>query len=161
MAFRARFIPKNPHKYRGDVDKIFARSSWEASVMKFFDSSTAVISWASEEIAIPYLKPEDARVHHYYPDFVVEFRDKEGNIKKEIVEVKPLHESDVAYAKHERSKAALETNEAKWKAAIDFAGRNGMTFRVITEKSIFHQVEKPKKERNGSRKTSAVRTKTS
>jgi hypothetical protein len=156
MAFRARFIPKNPHKYRGDVDKIFARSSWEASVMKFFDSSSAVLSWASEEIAIPYLKPEDARVHHYYPDFIVEFVDKEGNIKREIVEVKPLHESDAAYAKHERSKAALQTNEAKWKAAIDFAEKNGMTFRVITEKSIFHQVEKPKKTRNGNRKTSAV-----
>lgn len=156
MAFRARFIPKNPHKYRGDVDKIFARSSWEASVMKFFDSSSAVLSWSSEEISIPYLKPEDARVHHYFPDFVVEFVDKEGNIRTEIVEVKPLHESEAAYAKHERSKAALETNEAKWRAAIDYAERNNMKFRVITEKSIFHQVEKPKKARNGSRKTTAV-----
>lgn len=158
MAFRARFIPKNPQKYRGDVEKIFARSSWEASVMKFFDSSTAVISWASEEIAIPYLKPEDARVHHYYPDFVVEFVNKEGQIKKEIVEVKPLHESDAKFAKHERSKAALETNEAKWRAAIDFAEKNGMTFRVITEKSIFHQVEKPKKDKHVKRKTSEVRS---
>jgi hypothetical protein len=156
MAFRARFIPKNPHKYRGDVDKIFARSSWEASVMKFFDSSSAVISWSSEEISIPYLKPEDARVHQYFPDFVVEFVDKEGNVRTEIVEVKPLHESEAAYAKHERSKAALETNEAKWRAAIDYAERNNMRFRVITEKSIFHQVEKPKKERNGKRKTTAV-----
>lgn len=158
MAFRARFIPKNPQKYRGDVEKIFARSSWEASVMKFFDSSSAVISWASEEIAIPYLKPEDARVHHYYPDFVVEFVNKEGQIKKEIVEVKPLHESDAKFAKHERSKAALETNEAKWRAAIDFAEKNGMTFRVITEKSIFHQVEKPKKDKHVKRKTSEVRS---
>lgn len=158
MAFRARFIPKNPQKYRGDVEKIFARSSWEASVMKFFDSSTAVISWASEEIAIPYLKPEDARVHHYYPDFVVEFVNKEGQIKKEIVEVKPLHESDAKFAKHERSKAALETNEAKWRAAIDFAEKHGMTFRVITEKSIFHQVEKPKKDKYVKRKTSEVRS---
>lgn len=156
MAVNGRFIPRFPEKYRGDPSKIFFRSRWEASVMKFFDSSSAVISWASEEISIPYLKPEDARVHHYWPDFVVEFVDKEGNIKREIVEVKPLHESEAAYAKHERSKAALQTNEAKWKAAIDYAEKNGMTFRVITEKSIFHQVEKPKKVRNVKRKTAAV-----
>lgn len=159
MAFRARFIPKNPEKYRGDVEKIFARSSWEASVMMYFDSRDAVIEWGSEELAIPYLKPEDARVHHYYPDFIVKYRQADGSIKTEIVEVKPLHESDAKYAKHDRSKAALETNEAKWKAAIDFAAKNNMTFRVLTEKSIFHQVEKPKKVKNGSRKTNSVLSK--
>ena len=156
MAFRARFIPKNPDKYVGDVNAIFARSSWEMSVMKFFDASSAVLKWGSEEFSIPYLKPEDSRVHQYFPDFIVTYKDKHGNIKKEIVEVKPLHESDEKYAKHERSKAALETNNAKWKAATIFAEQHDMTFRVITEKSIFHQVEKPKKVKHGNRKTQEV-----
>ena len=158
MAFRARFIPKNPHKYTGDVEKIFARSSWEMSVMKFFDSSNAVLRWCSEEISIPYFKPEDGRVHQYFPDFLVEFVDASGQVKREIVEVKPLHEADAKYAKHERSKAALQTNEAKWKAAIDYAEQNGMKFRVITEKSIFHQVEKPKKVKHVDSKTPTIYT---
>ena len=54
---QARFIPKHPEKYAGDAAKIFARSSWEINVMKFLDSSMAVMKWGSEELAIPYLKP--------------------------------------------------------------------------------------------------------
>lgn len=139
MPFRARFIPKNPNKYVGDVAKIFARSSWELKVMQFFDASSAVISWKSEETVIPYLSPVDLRVHEYWPDFAVTYKDKDGNIKQEIVEVKPQHESDEKYAKSERSKNAVIINEAKWKAAILYCESRGMIFRVLTEKSIFHQ----------------------
>ena len=147
MAFRARFIPRNPDKYVGDKEKIFARSTWEVSVMKFFDSRHDVIRWGSEEVIIPYLSPADNRVHRYFPDFFVEYRDKEGKIIKEIVEVKPLHESDEKFAKSDRSKDALMVNEAKWKAASLFCETRGMVFRVITEKSIFHQVEKQPRKR--------------
>lgn len=142
MAFRARFIPKFPDKYIGDCNAIWARSTWEVSVMKFFDSRADVIRWGSEELSIPYIKPTDGQVHQYFPDFFVEYRDKDGNILREIVEVKPLHESESKYAKHDRSKEALAVNEAKWKAASLFCENNGMKFRVLTEKSIFHQVEK-------------------
>jgi hypothetical protein len=147
MAFRARFIPRNPDKYVGDKEKIFARSTWEVSVMKFFDSRHDVIRWGSEEVIIPYLSPADNKVHRYFPDFFVEYRDKEGKIIKEIVEVKPLHESDEKFAKSDRSKDALLVNEAKWKAASLFCETRGMVFRVITEKSIFHQVAKQPRKR--------------
>lgn len=150
MAFRARFIPRNPEKYVGDLEKIFARSSWELSVMKYFDSKPSVIRWGSEEVVIPYLSPADNKVHRYFPDFFVEYKDIDGNILKEIVEVKPLHESEEKYAKSDRSKSALEVNEAKWKSASLYCESRGMKFRVITEKSIFHQVEKkPRKKLNG------------
>lgn len=147
MPFRARFIPKNPQKYVGDVEAIFARSTWEVSVMKYFDSHQDVLRWGSEEIVIPYLSPLDNRVHRYFPDFFVEYLDKDGNILKEIVEVKPLHESEERYAKNDRSKDALAVNEAKWKSASIFCEQRGMKFRVLTEKSIFHQGQK--KVKNG------------
>lgn len=148
MAFRARFLPRNPQKYVGDVEAIFARSSWEVQVMKFFDSRSDVIKWGSEEIIIPYLSPADNKVHRYFPDFFVEYLDKDGNVKKEIVEVKPLHESEAKYAKNDRSRDALEVNEAKWKAASLYCQSRNMLFRVLTEKSIFHQVEKkPRKKK--------------
>lgn len=142
MAFRARFIPKNPEKYIGDANSIFARSSWEVSVMKYFDSKESVIKWGSEEITVPYLSPIDNKVHQYYPDFIVVYKNKSGELIKEIVEVKPLHESDPKFAKSDRSKDALLVNEAKWKAASIFCEQNGMTFRVLTEKSIFLQKKK-------------------
>jgi hypothetical protein len=153
MPFRARFIPKNPQKYVGDVDAIFARSTWEVSVMKYFDSHQDVLRWGSEEIVIPYLSPLDNKVHRYFPDFFVEYLDKDGNLLKEIVEVKPLHESEERFAKNDRSKDALAVNEAKWKSASIFCEQRGMKFRVLTEKSIFHQGQK--KVKNGK---SSVRT---
>jgi hypothetical protein len=116
--------------------------------MKFFDSRSDVIRWGSEEIIIPYLSPADNRVHRYFPDFFIEYKDKDGNIIKEIVEVKPLHESEGKFAKSERSKDALLVNEAKWKAASLFCTAQGMKFRVLTEKSIFHQgVKKERKKK--------------
>jgi hypothetical protein len=145
MVFRARFIPKNVAKYVGNIDKIFARSSWELTVMKFFDASSAVKSWGSEEQVIPYFSPVDSKVHEYWPDFFVEYVDKEGATIKEVVEVKPRHESEEKYAKSERSKAALIINEAKWKAANLYCESRGWRFRVITEHSIYHQGKKKEK----------------
>lgn len=139
MAFNARFIPKNPDKYVGDVNAIFARSTWEVACMKYFDSRPDVLRWGSEEIVIPYLSPLNSKVHRYFPDFFVEYIDRDGNVIKEIVEVKPLHESEKEYAKSQRSKDALIVNEAKWKSAAIYCDERDMKFRVLTEKSIFHQ----------------------
>jgi len=150
---KARFIPRNPDKYAGDISKIFARSAWEINVMKYLDSSPAVIKWGSEEIAIPYLKPyidmttgqAKVKVANYYPDFVVVYRDKNNSIRKEILEIKPLKEASSEKAKTAYDKLSLAVNVAKWRAAEDFANRNGMSFRVLTEMSIFKQAPKKSK----------------
>lgn len=151
-----RFIPKNPQKYAGDPTNIMFRSSWEVAAMKFLDSSKAVLKWGSEEIKIPYLKPiidpvtgrASLKPANYFPDFVVVYQDKEGNVQTEILEIKPLKESLQEKAKTDRDKMALAVNIAKWKAAEAFARANGMKFRVITEQSLFKQAPaKPKKPR--------------
>ena len=150
---KARFIPRNPEKYAGDASKIFARSAWEVNVMKYLDSSPAVLKWGSEELAIPYLKPyidpttgkPKVKVANYYPDFVVIYRDKNNTVQKEILEIKPLKEASIEKAKSAYDKLALAINIAKWRAAEDFATRNGMKFRVLTEMPIFKQA--PKKPR--------------
>ena len=67
------YTPKNPDKYVGDITKIRYMSSWELELHKFFDGNPNVIRWASEEIAIPYYKPTDGRIHKYYPDYWVNF----------------------------------------------------------------------------------------
>lgn len=116
---------------------IICRSSWELSVCKFFDSHPSVYKWGSEEISIPYVKPTDGRVHKYFPDFIVVYKDKEGNLIKELVEVKPMKESVLTERSSNYDKLAIMVNHAKWQAAEAFCAQNGMKFRVLTEQSIF------------------------
>lgn len=151
MAVYGKFIPKHPEKYVGDADKIFFRSLWETKVMQWMDTRSSITKWGSEEISIPYVSPLDGKVHRYFPDFFIEYVNTEGKVIREILEVKPLHESDSKYAKSDRSKNALKVNESKWRAATRYCEERGMSFRVLTEKSIFRQVEKKprKKKVNG------------
>lgn len=134
---KGRFIPRNPQKVVGDVSKIVFRSSWELTVLKFFDSSNSVLRYGSEVIKIAYVKPTDGRVHYYFPDFICAFKDKDGNVKQEIIEVKPLKETYLTEKSTTYDKIAIAINHAKWEAAKAFAEAHGMTFRVITEASIY------------------------
>jgi len=142
-AASGRFIPKNPEKYVGNPNRIVFRSSWELHFMKWLDRSPAVIRWASEEIAIPYINPikKDANgrpvISRYFPDFIVMYKDAFGNIKKEIIEIKPYNESVARPNMSERDKQTFAVNNSKWIAASDYAKRNGAEFRVITEKTLF------------------------
>jgi hypothetical protein len=83
------YTPKNPEKYVGDVTKIRYMSSWEYELHKFFDNNTKILRWSSESIAIPYIKPTDGRLHKYYPDYWVEYVNRDGKIIREIIECKP------------------------------------------------------------------------
>lgn len=139
-AAAGRFIPKNPKKYVGkSVNNIMFRSSWELYFLKWLDSNDAVLRWGSEELAIPYISPLDGRVHRYFPDMIIMYRDNTGAVKKEIIEIKPYKESVETPRMTQRDAQALMVNKEKWKAAADWAGRNGAMFRVMTEKTLFKQ----------------------
>ena len=73
----------------GDPKNIIYRSSWECKVMYWLDKNPDVVSWGSEELIIPYKSPLDNRIHRYFPDFVVKVRNKDGNLKTTLIEVKP------------------------------------------------------------------------
>ena len=149
MAAKGRFIPKNPQKYVGrSINQIFFRSSWELAFLKWLDSNDAVLRWGSEELRIPYIHPADGRVHQYYPDMIVMYMDAAGQIKKEIIEIKPYKESVETPRMSERDAAALAVNKAKWKFAADWAERNGAKFRILTERQLFlspNGLNKPRK----------------
>lgn len=134
---KGRFIPKHPEKYLGDPSKIIGRSSWEFRLFKWLDGTPSVLQWASEEFSIPYIHPFENRVANYYPDALVIYKDKYGNLKKEIIEVKPYKETVLTPKATDRDKYALAVNHAKWKAAARFAEQQGMSFRIVTEKSMF------------------------
>lgn len=139
-----RFIPKNPAKYVGNAGNIMFRSSWELSFFKWLDANDAVLRWGSEELAIPYVSPLDMKVHRYFPDIIVLYKHRDGTIKKEIVEVKPYAQSVATPRMSDRDRQALIVNEAKWKAAAEYAEKMGAKFRVVTEKTLWPGINKRK-----------------
>jgi hypothetical protein len=136
-AARGRFIPKNPAKYIGNPERIVFRSSWELHFFKWLDSNSSILRWGSEELHIPYLNPIDGRVHRYFPDIVVLYKHKDGSLRKEIIEIKPYKETVETPKMTARDAQALAVNRAKWTAAAEFAARQGATFRVVTEKTLY------------------------
>ena len=142
MAGKGRFIPKNPAKYVGRVGNIFFRSSWELAFMKWLDTNNAVLRWGAEELAIPYVHPLAGRMHRYFPDMIVMYLDTTGQVKKEIIEIKPYKESVLTPRATPRDQQAFVINQAKWKYAAEYASRNGATFRVLTERTMFKQKAK-------------------
>ena len=139
MAYKGKYIPKNPKKYKGDPNRIVYRSLWERKFMVYCDTSDAILEWGSEEIIIPYLSPIDGKIHRYFPDFYVKVRKHDGSTEKSIVEIKPKNQCGppkVPSRKTKRFYSAVKTwaiNEAKWKYATEFCDMNSMDFKILNE----------------------------
>jgi hypothetical protein len=142
MSYKGRFIPQNSSKYRGDPTRIVYRSLWERRVMVFLDESPSILQWSSEEIVIPYFSPIDRRVHRYFPDFYVKVRDKTGQIKEMIWEIKPKKQSIPPQKKSRITQKYISevvtwgVNEAKWKAAQEYCLDRNWQFKVLTEEDL-------------------------
>jgi hypothetical protein len=133
---RGQFMPRNPEKYVGRGVPQF-RSSWEQAFMTFLDTHPSILSWASESIRVPYRNPLTGKNTTYVPDFLIVYQDKNGTIHGEVIEIKPLKESNIVEAKSRRDKLAVALNMAKWGAANIFCASKGLKFRVLTENQLF------------------------
>ena len=149
MSYSGKFTPKNPNKYVGDPNNIIFRSSWEAKCMSYFDRKDEIISWASEEISIPYRSPVDSRIHRYYPDFII--RVKTGDKTKTImIEVKPYKQTQPPKQRSRVTKQYITevttwgVNQAKWVAANEYCKDRGWGFQIITEKELGLELGKNK-----------------
>lgn len=137
------FTPRFPEKYIGDVTKIRYMSGYEFNVHTYFDNNPNIIRWASEEIAIPYIHPVDGKVHNYYPDYYIEYRNTKGNLVREIIEVKPEKQVNQPTKRGKSKKTQLTEaithaiNTAKWEYAKSFCDKHNITFRILTETHIF------------------------
>lgn len=136
------FTPQHPEKYKGkNIDKIVYRSSWELHFNKFLDSNPNVLEWSSECIAIPYVKPTDGRIHRYFPDYWIKYRNKDGQIVEELIEVKPKAQTRTSRRRKPKQKLIEDVqyaiNVAKWQAATKWCNERGIKFKIITENSLF------------------------
>lgn len=111
-------------------------------MMRWCDYNPAVVSWGSESVVIPYQNPLTGRVSRYFVDFNVSMRDKQGNLKKFLIEVKP-HTQTLPPSQQTRNTRSLIRrqaeyikNQAKWKAAVEWSSKKGYEFVILTEKQL-------------------------
>lgn len=107
--------------------------------MDWLDRNPNIISWASEEVIIPYKSPVDGKFHRYFPDFVVKSRGNDGKTKTMMIEVKPKKQTMEPTPQRRVTKqyinevATWGVNQAKWKAATEYCLDRGWQFMLMTE----------------------------
>ena len=142
MAYRGRYYPTHPKKYKGNPSNIIYRSLWERKFMVYCDKNDRILEWGSEEFFIPYRSPIDGKIHRYFPDFYVKVKTKQGTTKKWIVEVKPKIQTRPPRTPKRKTKKYINEvrnwaiNDAKWKNAIEYCKDRNMEFIIITEDEL-------------------------
>ena len=109
MSYKGKFRPKNPKKYKGDPTNIIYRSLLERRFMVYCDDTSAIIKWASEEIIIPYVNPITGRVHRYFPDFYIKYKNKKNEIVEELIEIKPHKQTNPPDPKKQYTKTGRKS----------------------------------------------------
>ena len=142
MAYKGKYKPLRPYKYKGNPTKVTYRSLWERKFMQYCDDNMNVLEWASEEMFVWYKSPVDNRAHRYFPDFYIKVRESTGAIKKYIIEVKPKRQTKPPAKPKRQTRGYLREafeyakNKAKWKAANEWCLDRGYEFKVLTEKEL-------------------------
>ena len=142
MAYKGKYKVRAPYKYKGNPTKVIYRSLWELKFMTYCDTNINILEWGSEEVYMWYRSPIDNRAHRYFPDFYIKVREKDGTIKKYIIEVKPQRQTKPPAKPKRQTKGYLREafeyakNQAKWKAANEWCLDRGFEFKVITEKEL-------------------------
>lgn len=110
--------------------------------MKWCDTNSSILEWGSETTVIPYKSPVDNKIHRYFVDFYIKVKNKDGLIKKYLVEIKPEKFTKPPAIPKVQTKRFIEevflygTNQAKWKQANQFCEDRGWQFLVLTEKDL-------------------------
>ena len=142
MPCSGRYKPTNSKKYRGDIDKIYYRSSWERRFMVYCDRNDKIIEWGSEEVIIPYRSPIDGKIHRYFPDFYIKVKQQNGSVKKMLIEIKPYNQCQPPQIPKRKTPKFINEvrtwgiNKAKWKAANEFCLDRQMEFKILTEHEL-------------------------
>jgi len=140
MAYKGKYYPTFPQKYKGDPTNIIFRSLWERKFMVYCDNNANVLEWNSEEIIIPYTF--EGKRRRYFPDFYMKLRESTGTIQKYLVEVKPLKQCHPPKKPKRQTPGYIRecytyaTNQTKWKRAREWCADRQWQFKVITEKEL-------------------------
>lgn len=130
-------MPQNVSKYRGNVKNIVFRSLWERQVFRWCDSNPDVIAWNSEECVIPYRCKTDGKVHRYFVDLFIQFK----NNQCYLIEIKPKSQTIAPKPQRKTRKHINEVmtyvkNQSKWEHAAEYCSDRGWKFQVWTEETL-------------------------
>jgi len=140
--YKGYFNIKYPQKYKGNIQNIIYRSSYELKLMNFLDRNPNVIQWASEEFFVPYKSPIDGKIHRYFPDFWVKKKNNQGITETIVIEVKPKNQTIPPVVRSQINKQYLYEvqtwgiNTAKWEAAEKYCLEKSWKFMIVTEKEL-------------------------
>lgn len=132
---------QNWDKYIGTKNPRFL-SSWEEVAFKISDTNPRVLKWGSETVVVPYFDPIKNKQRRYLVDLYLKYESGNGTTHEEIVEIKPFSQTHPPKIGKKKKQTLMEeqttwiTNQAKWDAAIRWADKHGMKFRILTEKSL-------------------------
>ena len=110
--------------------------------MKWCDLNESILEWGSETTVIPYKSPVDNKIHRYFVDFYIKVKNKDGFVKKYLVEIKPEKFTKPPEIPKKQTKQFIQEvfnygiNQAKWKDADRFCQDRGWKFLVLTEKDL-------------------------
>ena len=136
------FTPLHKEKYKGNINQIFFRSGLELKAFKFMDANPNVLEWSSEETIVPYQNPLTGRTSRYFVDIYAKMKDKQGIVKKFLIEIKPYSQTLPPTQKQRNTKtlryqqAEYIKNQAKWKSASEYCSKRNMNFVLLTEKHL-------------------------
>jgi hypothetical protein len=141
--YQGKYKVKNYQKYKGDPTNVIYRSSWELKFLKYCDDNDNVLEFGSEEIIVPYMSPLDGKIHRYFPDFYIKVKEKTGDIKKYLIEIKPKKQvmGPTTNPKRKTKSWVNEVkeyakNKAKWKAAEEYCANRLLEFKILTEEDL-------------------------
>ena len=141
--YKGKFTPTNPSKYAGDSKNIIYRSMWERRCMKYFDNNPSILQWASEEVVIPYYDTATKKVRRYFPDFLIKIKDKNGQEKTHLIEVKPSKDMRPPVGGKGKKKSTVlyemktyQMNRDKFASARKWCDARNIIFDIWTEKHL-------------------------
>lgn len=141
----------NPQKFIKPIDEhmksfkdgeVNFKSRLELKAIKYADFNKHIVNWSLEPFNVKYIKPTDGKIHRYYIDLFLEFSSGD----KFIVEIKskgetippkpPRNKTQKAMVNYQRALQTYAVNQAKWKAAEEFAKANKLRFIILTEDEL-------------------------
>ena len=136
------FHPQNPHKYKGDLSKIYFRSGWELKFFQMCDTNPLITEYASECVKVPYISPIDNRPHEYFIDIYMEMKLSDGSKQKWLIEIKPEKFTKLPKEPKKKTAKAMKnyrdhvatslTNIEKFKSAKFYSKQMGAMFGVVS-----------------------------
>ena len=143
---QGKYKPFHVEKYAGNINNIVYRSSWERKFMVWCDRNPSVIKWNSEGMPISYFSKADGKTRRYFVDFILMIKDKDGEVKRYLIEIKPYAQTQppkMPKRKTEKTKQrymndikTYQINCDKWKAASKWADTHGFIFKIMTEHNL-------------------------